>query len=61
MWSAVDIQTDLDAASRLRFNAVVMHDEGKTPVHEASEAKLFTTDRERGPGVLADIESGPMC
>ncbi len=40
-----DLTTDLEAASLLRWNAAAMHDSGKHPVKESSQAKLFATEK----------------
>lgn len=40
-----DMATELDAASLLRWRAAWMHDQGQDPVKEASQAKLFATER----------------
>jgi alkylation response protein AidB-like acyl-CoA dehydrogenase len=40
-----DLVTELDAASLLRWRAAFMHDRGENPVREASQAKLYATER----------------
>jgi alkylation response protein AidB-like acyl-CoA dehydrogenase len=40
-----DLVTELDAASLLRWRAAAMHDRGENPVREASQAKLYCTEK----------------
>jgi alkylation response protein AidB-like acyl-CoA dehydrogenase len=40
-----DLATELDAASLLRWQAAFMHDRGLNPVKEASQAKLYATEK----------------
>jgi alkylation response protein AidB-like acyl-CoA dehydrogenase len=40
-----DLATDLEAASLLRWQAAFLHDQGDATVKEASQAKLFATER----------------
>jgi alkylation response protein AidB-like acyl-CoA dehydrogenase len=40
-----DLVTELDAGSLLRWRAASMHDRGENPVREASQAKLYCTEK----------------